>query len=137
MKFIPSRAMLAVGLFLCALSASAQTLGELTGRVGDPSGAAVGGASIVLTSISTNAVRNTMSTDAGDYSFPSLAPGFYKLKAEHVGFKAAISNDIEIQVQQTVRLDITFQVGQVSESIEVAASADLLAGGERHAGHGD
>ncbi len=114
-------------LLIHATSVFGQTLGELTGRVSDPSGAAVAGSTLTLTNINTNAVRTTQSTDSGDYTFPSLAPGFYKLKTEHPGFKEiAASNNVEVQVQQTVRLDISLQVGQVSESIEVSAVADLL-----------
>src|ERR1700704_5876429 len=89
-----------------AFPAFAQTLGELTGRVSDPSGAAVANSALTLTNINTNAARSTTSTESGDYTFPSVPPGFYKLKAEHPGFKSAASNNIEIQVQQTVRLDL-------------------------------
>src|SRR3984885_6439790 len=119
-------AAMCAAFMICATSAFGQTLGELTGRVSDPSGANVSGSLLTLTNINTNAVRTTDSTDSGDYSFPSIPPGFYKLKAEHPGFKAAVSDNIEVQVQQTVRLDITLQVGQVTESIEVSAAADLL-----------
>jgi hypothetical protein len=111
---------------MCATPLSGQTLGEITGRVADPSGAAVPGAVITLTSVSTNGVRSTISTSSGDYAFPATAPGFYNLKTEHPGFKAATSNNIEVQVQQTVRLDIGLQVGQVTESVEVSGRADLL-----------
>ena len=103
-----------------------QTLGEITGRVSDSSSAGIPGAKITLTNTSTNAVRTTSSTDSGDYTLPSVPPGFYNLKAEHAGFKSATSNNVEVQVQQTVRLDIALQVGQVSESVEVSAQADLL-----------
>jgi hypothetical protein len=119
-------AAMCAALVISAFPLSAQTLGELTGRVSDPSGAAIAGSLVTLTNINTNAVRTAATTDSGDYSFPSLPPGFYKLKTEHAGFKSVISSDIEVQVQQTVRLDITLQVGQVSESIEVSATADLL-----------
>ncbi len=108
------------------LSAFGQTLGELTGRVSDASSGGVSRAAITLTNINTNAVRTAATTDAGDYTFPSLARGFYKLITEHAGFKSAINSDFEIQVQQTVRLDITLQVGDMTESVQVAASADLL-----------
>ncbi len=115
-------------LFLTAAGSAltAQTLGEVTGRVSDASSAAVPAANITLTNIATNAVRTAVSTDSGDYTFPSVAPGFYNLKTEHAGFKTANSNNVEVQVQQTVRLDITLQVGQVNESVEVSATADLL-----------
>jgi Carboxypeptidase regulatory-like domain/TonB dependent receptor len=119
-------ALFAASLALCSLPAFAQTLGELTGIVSDPSGGGVAGATVVLTSTATNATHSSVTAEAGTYTFPSLPPGLYKLKVEHPGFKTAVTNDIDVQVQQTVRLDVTLQVGQVSESIEVAASADLL-----------
>ena len=103
-----------------------QTFGEFTGRVSDVTGAAVPGANITLINVSTNASRSTTSTQAGDYSLPSVPPGMYNVRVEHQGFKAAVSNNVELQVQQTVRLDFTLQVGALSESIEVAASADQL-----------
>jgi hypothetical protein len=105
---------------------SAQTQGEITGRVADPTGAGIPGATLTLISVSTNAVRTTATTTTGDYTFPSLAPGFYNLRTEHSGFKSAVSNNVEVQVQQTVRLDISLQVGQVSDSVDVSATADLL-----------
>jgi len=120
------------GITLCALLALSaaglfgQTFGEFTGRVSDVTGAAVPGAALTLTSVSTNAVRSTTSTQSGDYSLPSVPPGIYNLRVEHQGFKASVSNNVELQVQQTVRLDFSLQVGALSESIEVAASADQL-----------
>jgi Carboxypeptidase regulatory-like domain len=117
---------------LCALWVSVtvagygQTLGEITGHLTDATGASLPGAAITLTSISTGAVRAAISTDAGDYSLPSVPPGIYRVKVEHPGFKAAIGNNVEVQVQQTVRLDFTMQVGQVNESVEVEGLADQL-----------
>ena len=103
-----------------------QTLGEITGRVSDPSGAGVPGSAMTLTNINTNAARTAVTTDSGDYTFPSVLPGFYSVKAEHPGFKAAVTNNLEVQVQQAVRLDMTLQVGQVSDSVEISAQAVLL-----------
>ena len=69
---------------LLALAASpslfAQTLGEITGRIADTSGAGIPGSTLTLTNVSTNAVRTAASTDSGDYTFPSVAPGFYNLQ---------------------------------------------------------
>lgn len=103
-----------------------QTLGEITGRVTDASGAAVQSAKVTVFNVATSARRETTSTDAGDYTFPSLPPGAYNVKVEKPGFKLDSTNNVEVQVQQTVRLDFTLQVGQVSESVEVAATADQL-----------
>ena len=112
--------------FLLALPLMGQTLGEITGRISDPSGAGIPDAALTLTSVATNAVRQTTTTNDGDYSFPSVPPGFYKVKAEHPGFKVMTNSNVEVQVQQTVRLDLTLLVGQVSESIEVQAAANML-----------
>jgi hypothetical protein len=113
-------------LLLSGLPLLAQTFGEITGRVSDPSGAGVPDSTITLTNNSTNAVRQTQSGSDGIYSFPSLAPGIYSIRTEHAGFKGAMSNNVEVQVQQTVRLDLTLEIGQTSESIEVTAAAALL-----------
>ena len=116
-----------VGALLCfGLPLLGQTVGEITGRVSDRSGAGVPGSVITLTNTSTNAVRVTDSSGEGFYSFPSVPPGIYNIKTEHPGFKAEISNNVEVEVQQTVRLDFTLQVGQITESVEVQANADLL-----------
>jgi hypothetical protein len=111
-------------LSTCCLHA--QTFGEVTGRVTDPSGAIIPGASITLTNVNTNAARNVVTTETGTYTFPSVSPGFYRLKTELPGFKTTVSEQFGVQVQQVLRLDVVLQVGQVSETIEVAATADLL-----------
>src|SRR5438094_7854271 len=113
-----------VALSACCLYA--QSVGEVTGRVTDPSGAVIPGASVALTNVNTNAVRNVLTTEAGAYTFTSIPPGSYRLRTELPGFKAAVSEPFEVQVQQVVRLDMVLQLGQISETVEVAATADLL-----------
>jgi hypothetical protein len=113
---------------LCLLSAPlalGQTFGSITGTVTDPSGAAVAGATITATNVATNATRSTISNDAGVYSFPSLPPGLYNLRVEKDGFRTA-TRPVELQVQQSVRVDFPLSVGQVTETIEVSAQAALL-----------
>lgn len=125
-KSMKNLAVLAAGLALSASTLFGQTLGAVTGRVTDPSASAIPGATITLTNVSTNAVRNTVSTDDGDYTLPSVPPGIYNLKVEHSGFATATSNNIEVQVQQTVRADFSLKIGQITESVEVSAAADML-----------
>ena len=117
---------LLVVLLLSGFSLLGQTLGEITGTVVDPSGAAVPNSVVTLTSTATNAVRTANSNEQGLYTFPSVPPGIYNVKVEHPGFKSTTSNNVEVQVQQSLRLDLTLQVGQVSESVEVSATAALL-----------
>jgi len=103
-----------------------QTLGEITGQVTDASGALVSGATVTIVNTNTNAGRTSVTTDSGVYAFPSLQPGTYNVRVEKAGFKSAAANRVELQVQQTVRLDFGLTVGQVSESIEVVANAAQL-----------
>lgn len=111
---------------LSAMSLFAQTFGEVTGHISDATGAAIPAAKIFLTNIATNAVRETVSTESGDYMFAAVAPGVYKIRVEQPSFKITGSSNVQVQVQQTVRLDFTLEVGQVSESVEVSASAQML-----------
>jgi hypothetical protein len=104
----------------------AQTFGDITGHVTDSTGAVITSAIITITNVDTNGTRSASTTDAGIYSFPSLPPGTYNIKVEKQGFKTAASNQVQVQVQQTVRMDFTLSVGQVSESVEVSGTAALL-----------
>jgi hypothetical protein len=104
----------------------AQTMGEITGRVVDSSGATVPNASVTITNPATNASREVVSSQAGDYSFPSLPPGVYNVRVQRQGFKTAESTGIQVQVQQTVRLDFTLELGQLSQSVLVEATATQL-----------
>jgi len=109
-----------------SLPALGQTFGEITGEIKDQSGAVVAGSVVTVTNKATNATRSATSNAAGVYGFPSLPPGVYTLKVEMQGFRTQARNDVEVQVQQTVRIDFTLQVGQITEVIEVAGGAPLL-----------
>lgn len=120
------RLVVVIVTMLSASNLYAQTFGEITGRVTDSSGAVLAGASITLTNSNTNAIRKAKSTEAGVYSFPAVPPGPYKLSAEVTGFKSWASEPFQVQVQQVVRVEVVLQVGQTSQTIEVAADADML-----------
>src|SRR5260221_9007866 len=125
-----------LGLLLCfGLPLLGQTLGDISGRVTDPSGAGVPPAAVTLTSTATNAVRTAETTGEGLYTFTSVPPGIYNIKVEHPGFRTVSSTNVEVQVQQSVRLDLTLQVGQVSETVEVSAQAALLQSENAPLGH--
>src|SRR5580692_1149905 len=104
----------------------AQTGGEITGEVTDPSGAIVTAVAVTATNTGTNVARSTVTNSAGLYSFPDLTPGKYQVKVSSRGFETAIVN-LELQVQQTARIDFTLSVGQATETIEVSATGVLLA----------
>lgn len=117
-----------IGL-LCLLAGAvlAQTGGAITGEVKDQSGALIPNATITVTNTATNVARTTTTNNAGLYSFPALVPGLYQVKAAAAGFQTTITNDIELQVQQTARVDFNMAVGTATQTLEVAANAALLA----------
>jgi hypothetical protein len=107
--------------------ALAQTGGTITGEVKDQSGALVPNATITVTHTATNVARTTPTNSAGLYLFPDLIPGPYRVKASAAGFQTAVVSNIELQVQQTARVDFSLNVGQANQTVEVAANAALLA----------
>ena len=113
---------------LCVLAATgaAQTSGEITGLVTDPSGAAVRGATVTATNGATGATRVATTNGEGLYSFPSLLPGVYQLRVEQSGFKTAQLADIKLDVQQTVRLDVAMEVGEIGETLTVTPDSARL-----------
>src|SRR5690348_5509981 len=93
------------GLCLPVCVASAQTFGEITGEVHDQSGAAAPSATVTATNTATTASRTTTTNDAGIYSFPSMVPGTYQVRVELQGFQPVVRTGIELEVQQTARVD--------------------------------
>jgi hypothetical protein len=113
-------------LLLVSLPCLAQTFGEITGTVTDPTGAAVQGSRITVRNTATNQVRQAVSNDAGNWTVPFLAPGVYDLEASVQGFKLATRKGLVLQVGDTARVNFSLEVGAVTESIEVSAGAPLL-----------
>jgi len=111
---------------LSAFVLCAQGTGEITGTVTDPSGAAVSGAKIVVVHTATSAERVVTSNETGNYDLPALPPGIYDLNAEFAGFRRAERKGVELQVGQVARLDFTMQLGNVSDTVEVAGGAPVL-----------
>ena len=112
-----------LGLLLVSVApASAQTFGQITGAVTDTSGAVLVGASVTVTNTGTNAVREAQTNSSGSYVFPNLLPGLYSVKVDLQGFQSKIRNGIELQVQQTARLDFSLDLGSVEVAVEVTGS---------------
>ena len=103
-----------------------QTSGGVSGHLTDQTGAVLPQTDVTLTEVATGVVRSTKSTNSGDYTFTEVPPGTYTLQAKHAGFKITQSDAFQVQVQQSVRLDFTLQIGAVTESVNVAATGTLL-----------
>jgi hypothetical protein len=99
---------------------------SLSGTVVDPSGQAVEGARISLTSAALGISRVYATTATGSYSFTLLPPAVYTLGVELRGFQQYRQGGISLAAGQTAEQDVKLSVGEVTESIEVTAQAPLL-----------
>ena len=115
-------------LLLCAaLPASAQKdTGSILGTVKDPSGAVIVGARVTITDADrgTNLVVTT--NESGDYVASPLKIGTYQITVEKAGFKKAVAGPVTVNVQSRVSNDVTLEVGQPDEIVNVKATAPLL-----------
>ena len=93
--------------------------GSITGTVTDPSGAVVRNAHVTVLNEATNAVRTAESNDAGDFTVALLPAGRYRVTAEGNGFRRSIFNDVNVDVDQTVRVDFALEVGAATEEVQV------------------
>ncbi|PYR26147.1 MAG: hypothetical protein DMF92_19060, partial [Acidobacteria bacterium] len=121
------RRILFVGLTWLLLYAPcvAQTLGTITGEVRDTTDAVVPGVTVTVVNTATNATRTTLSNAVGLFDFPALQPGTYTVKSELDGFKTA-TRDVELQVQQTARVNFTLELGTISETATVTGVSPLV-----------
>ena len=103
------------------------TYGSIVGTARDVSSGVVPNVTVTVTNEATNTVFSASTSELGSYSFTTLMPGTYRVHAELAGFRPVDILGIQLQVNQTVRHDLTMQVGQVSEKVEVSATLATLA----------
>jgi hypothetical protein len=116
-----------MALIAATFSLYAQTaVANLVGAVTDESGAAVAGAQVTAINRGTHEQKQTITEQDGSYTIPQLLPGAYDVTAEAKGFKKTTVLNIELQVQQTGRIDISLKVGEVTQTVEVSGVAPLL-----------
>jgi len=106
--------------------AAQTTYGSIAGTVSDPSGAAITDAQVTLANLATSEKRVAQSGADGLYDFVNLLPGRYSILAEKTGFKRITRPEVVVEVGQAVRIDITLQVGDVNQTIEVTGETPLL-----------
>ncbi len=114
-------------LSLLGIGAVAQVnKSNLTGLVRDSSGASVPGVTVRITNTGTGAVRQEVTDDTGLYRAALLDVGTYSLEAEKSGFKKALKAGILLPVGETIRLDLTLEVGGIAESVTISAESEQL-----------
>ena len=126
-----SRLGLAVLFAIVVLGSSARVKGQavnatLLGTVTDASGAAVGNVKVTITETNTGISHTSQTNESGNYVFPDLPPGTYKVVAELTGFKRESRAGIDLIVNSTERIDLVLQPGNVQETVTVEAETPIL-----------
>jgi len=114
-----------LGLFPARTAAQSATAGAIVGTVMDPQQAAVIGAKVTIQNRGVDQTSETLTGGNGQYSFPSVVPGVYKVTVTMKGFRTATVPDFTIEVAKSYTLDIKMELGEVSETVEVAAGAQV------------
>jgi hypothetical protein len=124
---MPCRLSFAFAVAVLALPVSAQeTRSMLFGRVLDPQHSAVAGAVVTVRNTETNVKVSLTSNDTGYYEANLLLPGSYQVEAESPGFKHLVRSGITLPVSSRLEVNLTLELGTVSETVAVTAEAPLL-----------
>jgi hypothetical protein len=114
-------------LLLVVTPVLAQTTStQILGTVVDPTGAAVPDAAVEAVRVHTGEKRTATTNQAGDYIIPYVEIGEYQVSVEAAGFRREIKRGIVLELNQKARVDFSLRVGEVTETIEVEATAPVL-----------
>ena len=100
--------------------------GTLAGTVTDRTGAVLVGVSLTAVDVATGVKSKITSGPSGAFAIPVLPPGTYRVTSEIKGFKTHVLDNVGVQVNQTTRLDIVMEVGEMSQTVEVDAEGPQL-----------
>ena len=115
-------------LALCAIpiALAQQSTGTIAGIVTDQQGAVIPGAQVEVLNTQTNALFSTSSNENGLYVAPGLAVGEYEISVESDGFRRSVRSGVTLQVGQNADINVTLEIGQVTEVVEVVGEAPLV-----------
>jgi carboxypeptidase family protein/TonB-dependent receptor-like protein len=122
-----SRGVLFLAVVLSPALVSAQSYtGTIIGSIKDPSGGVIPRATVTITNLQTDRQESVISDLDGRYRSLPLTPGEYRVEVNLSGFKRAARTGVTVQVNSTVVVDVTLEVGAVTDEVEVRANAPAL-----------
>src|SRR6266436_10407520 len=107
---------------LFSWSVSGQNItGTILGMVKDATGAVISGAEVTVLNLDTNHPVKVTTNPLGIFEAPYLRPGHYQVKVSGPGFKTAVRDNIDLQVESRLRLDFTLELGEVTTTVAVTS----------------
>src|SRR6476469_7876537 len=119
-------------LFLCSIAfmparAHAQAVsGTILGTVTDSTGSVVPGATVTILNTGTGLTRNVTTDASGEFTAPQIPTGKYSVTAELSGFKKVTMDNIDVGVDQRVRVDVKLEIGAMTEAVTITAESPLV-----------
>jgi len=126
MRTLRMKHLLLAALLLTPALLQAQVSAEISGRVDDATGSAVGGVTITVKSVETGATRSVVSDADGNFRVLSLPVGQQELKAEKAGFKSIVRTGINLVVGQEAVANLQLEVGELVQQVTVVAEAPVV-----------
>src|SRR5713101_2742643 len=117
---------LSLCLICSALTFAQSTGGRILGRVADTSGAVLANVKVILTNEATGVSADTTTSGNGDYGFPQVSVGTYRIEFDLAGFKKSVQKGVNVDLNQVVTLNSVLQIGQTKEVVEVTSEAPLV-----------
>jgi hypothetical protein len=111
---------------VAGIARSQSDFASLTGLVTDAGQGRIRGAKVSTRHTDTEAKFETVTNESGFYGLTSLRPGKYTLTVEAAGFKTEIISGIELGIQEKATVDLTLEVGQLTEQVTVESTTPLL-----------
>jgi hypothetical protein len=102
------------------------TGGRILGRVADPTAAVLAGVKVTLVNEAAGNAHETQTNDTGDYVFPQVAVGTYRLEFDLTGFKKAVQRGVSVDLNQVLTVNMVMQIGAAQETLEVTSAAPLV-----------
>ena len=109
-----------------AATLQAQIAATARGLVTDPSGSALSNADVRITSESTGSTRSARTGSMGEFFFPQLLPGAYRIDVQAAGFRHLVRTGIVLTTGSTAEVDLQLPVGSSEQTVDVTADAPLL-----------
>ena len=111
-------------LFACVMEA--QVSSRIRGAITDPSGAVVANAEVTVTDVATNVARKSVSNEAGNFEFPDMQKGVYRLEIRAPGFQSFRADDLILESAEIRRVDAVLQIGETTTEVTVQARAAVI-----------
>ena len=111
---------------LFATAAAAQTSATIAGTIDDPNRSVLPGVTVTVRNVATSLSRTVATNGEGRYVIAGLPPGAYELRAELTSFKPHVRRDLQLTIAQALVVNITLEVGGLSEEVTVAGDTSLV-----------